>query len=115
MTGKYKTEDEYELIPLEDAQLNEELKNLSGWEKISDQWIAREYTFANYLDGVNFAKQIGEYAEKRQHHPSIKINYKKVTIEISSWRAKGVTELDIEMVKDFNDIYEKLGEEFAKK
>lgn len=108
MTKKYKTEDQYEMIPLEEDELNEELNDLSGWEQISDQWIAREYKFDKYLQGVNFAKQIGEYAEKRQHHPSIKIDYKKVTIEISSWRAKGITELDIEMVKDFNDIYEGL-------
>lgn len=110
MVKEYKTEDEYEMILLEDDVLNKELTHLTGWEKISDQWIAREYTFDKYLEGVNFAKQIGEYAEKRRHHPTITINYKKVTIELSSWRAKGVTELDIEMVKDFNDIYEKISE-----
>lgn len=110
MMKEYKTEDEYEMILLEDNVLNKELTHLTGWKKISDQWIAREYTFDKYLEGVNFAKQIGEYAEKRQHHPTIIINYKKVTIEISSWRAKGVTELDIEMVKDFNDIYNELNE-----
>ncbi len=108
MTKDYKTEDEYEMNPLQEDALNKELTNLTGWEKISEQWIAREYKFDKYLEGINFAKQIGEYAEKRQHHPSIKIDYKKVTIEISSWSAKGITELDIEMVKDFNDIYEKL-------
>lgn len=113
MTRENKTEDQYEMVPLQDDQLNEELKNLPGWKSISDQWIAREYKFNNYLDGVNFAKEAGEYAEKRQHHPSIRIDYKKVTIEISSWRAKGVTALDIDMVKGFNDIYERLGEDFT--
>ncbi len=106
MTHEYKTKDEYEMIPLADDDLNEKLKHLSGWERLNDMWIAREYKFDHYLDGVDFAKKIGEYAQKRMHHPSITIDYKKVMIEISSWRAKGVTELDIEMVQEFNDIYD---------
>lgn len=108
MTGEYKTEDDYELIPLGEKELKKEVSKLSGWEQRDSKWIMREYKFDKYLDGINFAKQIGEYAEKRQHHPRITIDYKKVTLEISSWRAKGVTELDIEMVKDFNEIYESL-------
>lgn len=110
MTKEYKTEDQYEMIPLSDNELTTELKKLSGWHRTRDIWISREYKFDQYLHGVHFAKQIGEYAQKRMHHPSIKIDYKKVTIEISSWRAKGVTALDIEMAQDFNDIYESSGD-----
>lgn len=107
MTKEYRTEDEYEMIPLSGDELNKTLKNLTGWERLNDTWIAREYTFDHYLAGVDFAKRIGEYAQKRMHHPTITIDYKKVMVEISSWRAKGVTELDVEMVQDFNDIYDK--------
>ncbi|MUV37708.1 4a-hydroxytetrahydrobiopterin dehydratase [Lentibacillus sp. JNUCC-1] len=106
MSDKHKTEDQYEMVPLSQKKLDEALKQSPEWQKVSEQWIAREYKFDNYLDGVYFAKEIGEYAEERQHHPSIKIDYKKVTIKISSWRAKGITELDIEMIKDFDSIYE---------
>lgn len=113
MTREYETEDDYEMIPLQDEELNEELKNLSGWKEIRNQWIGCEYIFDNYMKGIDFAKEIGEYAEKRQHHPSIKIDYKKVSIEISSWRAKGVTAIDIEMAQDFNAIYERLNEDFV--
>lgn len=110
MVRKYKTEDEYEMIPLSNDELRDALKKLEGWEQLNKAWIARKYTFDEYLDGVDFAKKVGEYAQKRMHHPTIKIDYKKVMIEISSWRAKGVTELDIEMVQDFNDIYDQTGD-----
>lgn len=105
MSQQYKTEDQYSMVPLSTEQLQQELDKLSDWKQLDDQWIAREYKFNAYLEGVEFAKNIGEYAEKRQHHPTIIIDYKKVTVKISSWRAKGVTELDIEMVKDFDGIY----------
>lgn len=110
MRKEYKTENQYEMIPLPDDELHGELNSLPGWYQTNDIWISREYTFDQYLDGVHFAKQIGEYAQLRMHHPSIKIDYKKVTIEISSWRAKGVTALDIEMAHDFNDIYKNSGD-----
>ena len=107
---KYKTEDAYEMIPLTDGELKESLRNVSDWERLDDVWIGIEYSFEDYLDGVTFAKQVGEYAQKRMHHPTITIKYKKVAIKISSWQAKGVTKLDVEMAADFNDIYEKTGD-----
>lgn len=93
--------------PLNEEQLTKALEELPRWEKSSEQSIARVYKFQNYLDGVKFAKQIGEYAQTRKHHPSIQIDYKKVTIEMATWDVGGVTSLDIEMVNDFNNMYEK--------
>lgn len=109
MMKKYKTEDQYEMIPLTDEELDESLKPLTDWERLDDTWIGREYSFDDYLAGVSFAKQVGEYAQKRMHHPTITIKYKKVAIKISSWQAKGVTKLDVEMAADFNDIFEQKG------
>lgn len=103
---KYQTEDDYDMIPLNEAELEKALDLLPDWQQKDEKWIMRQYAFETYLDGVNFAKRIGEYSEKRLHHPMIKIYYKKVVLEISSWRAKGITALDIEMVKDFNAIYD---------
>src|SRR5699024_4146467 len=103
---EYQTEDDYQMIPLNEAELRKALDGLPDWKQVDEQWIGRQYLFETYLDGVNFAKRIAEYSEKRQHHPIIKIYYKKVALEMSSWRAKGVTALDIEMVKDFNTIYD---------
>lgn len=103
---EYQTEDDYEMIPLNEAELEKALECLPDWKQVDEKWIVCQYLFETYLDGVNFAKRIAEYSEKRQHHPIIKIYYKKVVLEMSSWRAKGITALDIKMVKDFNTIYD---------
>src|SRR5699024_2029043 len=107
MSQQYKTEDQYSMVPLRTEQLQQELDKLPEWKQLDDQWIAREYKFDSYLDGVKFAENVGEYAEKRQLHPCRSIDYKKVTVKIAAWRAKGVTEINIEMVKDFDGIYKK--------
>lgn len=106
MAQEYKTEDKYEMVPYDETQLNEKLENLQGWERVDESpLIARTYKFDKYLDGVKFANKIGEYAQKRKHHPTIVIDFHKVTVKTTSWSVKGVTELDIEMVHDFDAIY----------
>lgn len=113
MSKEHKTEADYEMVPLPEYELTKKLNSITGWEIARDHELTREYSFDKYLEGVNFAKQIGEYADTRKHHPSIKIEYKKVTVKIFSWQAKGITALDILMVEDFNEIYEKLNEDSA--
>ena len=46
------------------------------------------------------------YAEGKQHHPNIAIDYKVVTLKISSWEMQGITDLDIEMANYFDELYE---------
>src|SRR5699024_5097538 len=107
MSQQYKTEDQYSMVPLRTEQLQQEWDKLPEWKQLDDQWITMEYIVDSYIDGVKCAENVGEYPEKRQHDPTIIIDYKKVTAKISSWRAKGVTESDKEMVKDFDGIYNK--------
>ncbi|MFD1038207.1 4a-hydroxytetrahydrobiopterin dehydratase [Virgibacillus byunsanensis] len=94
---------------LSEEQITKELDNLSNWKRLDEKWIARKYRFRNYLDGVRFVDKIAEYAENKQHHPFISIDYKVVTLKISSWQAKGLTDLDFEMVKHFDELYENGG------
>lgn len=69
--------------------------------------MERKYHFKNFLSGVKFVNQVAEYAGKdKHHHPFISIDYKVVTLKISSWQAKGLTDLDFEMVKHFDQLYE---------
>ncbi|GGB45987.1 4a-hydroxytetrahydrobiopterin dehydratase [Virgibacillus dakarensis] len=92
---------------LNEEQIKQELEQLPKWKRLDEKWIARKYHFKNFLAGVRFVDQIAEYAESKQHHPFISIDYKAVTLKITSWRAKGLTDLDFEMVNHFDVLYEK--------
>lgn len=91
---------------LDDEQIAKELENLPNWKRIDEKWVVREYRFKSYLAGVAFVQQVAEYAESRKHHPFISIDYKVVTLKISSWEAKGLTDLDFEMVRHFDSLYD---------
>ncbi|RYG73356.1 4a-hydroxytetrahydrobiopterin dehydratase [Lentibacillus lipolyticus] len=92
---------------LNEEQIEKELENLPEWKRLDEKWIERRYRFKDFLNGVRFVDQIAKYAERKQHHPFISIDYKVVTLKISSWQMKGLTDLDFEMVKYFDELYEK--------
>jgi len=92
---------------LSEEEINKELNNLPEWKRLDEKWIERKYRFQNYLNGIRFVDQAAEYAENKKHHPFISIDYKMVKLKISSWQAKGLTDLDFEMVKQFDELYEK--------
>lgn len=91
---------------LSEEAIENELNDLPEWKRLDEKWIERKYRFKNYLNGVRFVDQAAEYAENKKHHPFISIDYKMVKLKMSSWQAKGLTDLDFEMAKHFDDIYE---------
>lgn len=93
---------------LDEEQISKELENLPNWIRLDVKWIVRRYRFKNYLAGVAFVQQVAEYAEFKKHHPLISIDYKLVTLKISSWQAKGLTNLDFEMARHFDSLYDEI-------
>ncbi|GEL77991.1 4a-hydroxytetrahydrobiopterin dehydratase [Tenuibacillus multivorans] len=91
---------------LSDEQVQQELDKLPNWKLVDEKWIRRRYKFKDYLDGVEFVRKVAEYAESKNHHPNIAIDYKVVTLKISSWEMRGLTDLDFEMVHHFDELYE---------
>ncbi|WP_083865490.1 4a-hydroxytetrahydrobiopterin dehydratase [Neobacillus bataviensis] len=45
-------------------------------------------------------------AEENQHHPFINVQYKAVIVLLSSWAAKGVTAINIDLAVEFEKAYE---------
>ncbi|MGP4070996.1 4a-hydroxytetrahydrobiopterin dehydratase [Piscibacillus sp. B03] len=90
---------------LTDEQIEQELRKLPDWRLVDEKWIRRRYKFKDYLNGVEFVRQVAEYSEGKSHHPNIAIDYKVVTLKISSWEMRGLTDLDFEMAHHFDELY----------
>src|SRR5690625_4213838 len=96
---------------LTDEQIVEELNGISNWKLVDEKWIRRRYKFKDYLNGIQFVNKVAEYAEEKNHHPNIAIDYKVVTLKISSWEMRGLTDLDFEMAHQFDHLYDEVKEE----
>lgn len=95
---------------LSEEKIAEELEALPDWKRLDEKWIARKYRFKDFLTGISFVDEVAVYAERdKHHHPFISVDYKVVTLKISSWQEKGLTALDFEMANHFDELYEQTG------
>ena len=83
------------------------LAGLSGW-KLDGKFIVKKYRFPEFLSGVAFVNEIAQLSEEKNHHPFIAIDYKLVTLRLTSWNAGGLTDLDVSLAKIYDEIYEKV-------
>ncbi|WP_349410190.1 4a-hydroxytetrahydrobiopterin dehydratase [Pseudalkalibacillus sp. SCS-8] len=90
---------------LSEKQIEQQLEALEGWSLEDEKWIVKKYRFKQYLDGIDFVKSIADRSEEVQHHPLISIDYKLITVKLSSWKAKGLTDLDFQLAADYDRLY----------
>jgi len=76
-----------------------------GWARKDEKWIERKYRFPTFRDAMRFAVAVGDEAEARNHHPLISIDYRMVTLRLTTWSAGGLTELDFESADAYDRIY----------
>jgi 4a-hydroxytetrahydrobiopterin dehydratase len=90
---------------LDDSQVQEKLTEVQEWGLTGEKWIERKYRFLDYLNGIEFVQSVANLSESVNHHPFISIDFKVVTVKISSWRAKGLTALDFELAKKYDELF----------
>lgn len=96
---------------LTESQIEEKLAQAEGWKRTDEKWIQKRFRFRAFLDGVAFVNKIAQLSEEVDHHPFISIDYKRVTLQLSSWHAGGLTDLDFQLTQKYNDLYAQMQEE----
>lgn len=78
---------------LTESEITQLLEKLSGWERIGEA-LEGIFGFAGFADAVTFVVRVGFEAEAADHHPDIRINYKRVTLTYSTHSESGLTAKD---------------------
>lgn len=93
---------------LSEEAVTARLEKAEGWSREDSKWISQKYRFSHFLDGIAFVQEVANIAEKElNHHPMIAIDYKLVTLRLTSWHAGGLTELDFTAAARFDTAFEK--------
>nr|WP_116189873.1 4a-hydroxytetrahydrobiopterin dehydratase [Paenibacillus taihuensis] len=82
------------------------IATLPGWSRQDEKWMQGSYRFSTYPAAIAFVDRVAEIAEAMNHHPFIAIDYKKVTLRLTTWHSGGLTELDMESARRYNETYE---------
>jgi 4a-hydroxytetrahydrobiopterin dehydratase len=76
------------------------LKALPGWELTRDgDAIARTFEFEDFNAAFGFMARVALLADKQDHHPEWSNVYNKVTIELTTHDAGGLTHRDTRLAK----------------
>ncbi len=60
---------------LNSEAIQNKLTENPNWKLIDGKWIERKYRFKEYLNGIEFVKQVAHVSEQMKHHPFISIDY----------------------------------------
>jgi len=74
------------------------LKKLPGWN-LKDEAIGKQYTWLSFPDAIKFVNQVADLAEQADHHPDILINYRRVTLTLSTHSEGGITQKDFDLAE----------------
>jgi len=82
------------------------LKELPGWS-FKDGAIGKQYTWPSFPDAIKFVNQVADLAEQADHHPDILINYRHVTLTLSTHSEGGITQKDFELAGQIEKVQSK--------
>jgi 4a-hydroxytetrahydrobiopterin dehydratase len=88
---------------LSNAEVTTKLASLTGWEK-SDDTIEKLYKFKNFTEAIAFVNKLVEPANTAGHHPDLSISYNKVTINLTTHDAGGLTQKDFDLAATFEQL-----------
>jgi len=88
---------------LTDAQIEENLKKLDGWDYINGA-IETTFEFKDFKDAFSVMTRIAFECEKQNHHPDWTNVYNKLNIRLNTHDADGITENDITLAHTIEEI-----------
>ena len=85
------------------AQIESELKNLQDWELKNDK-LHRELKFKNFVQAFGFMTQVAILAQEMDHHPEWFNVYSRVTIDLTTHEANGISTRDFELAQKIDKV-----------
>lgn len=88
---------------LTDREIQDALAGLDGWS-LENGKLNRDFKFASFIEAFGFMTSAAIEAEKMNHHPEWFNVYSKVTVQLVTHSANGITNLDVELAEKMNAL-----------
>jgi len=87
-----------------EQQIAVELRNLSGWSVVNGN-LHRVFEFKDFAHAFGFMTRVALAAEKMDHHPDWSNSWNKVTVDLCTHSAGGLTKNDFDLAAKIQQIY----------
>ena len=68
---------------------------LTGWQRSESQEVLEKtYRCSSFTSALEFVMRVGTEAERSNHHPQITIDYRSVTLRLTTHDCGGLSALD---------------------
>jgi len=95
------------MTKLTGKQIEEALAGLPGWS-LANGKLHREYKFADFVHAFGFMATAAIAIEARNHHPEWSNVYNRVTVDLTTHDAQGITKKDTELAALLESVAAKL-------
>ena len=88
---------------LAEQEVRDRIKTLKSWT-IENGELHKTYSFKDFRGSMAFATRVALIAESMDHHPDIDIRYSKVTLNLMTHSAGGLTESDFKLAGEIDAV-----------
>ena len=88
---------------LTEVELGAHMAQLAGWS-IENGKLHKKYQFADFVTAFGFITKVAIVAEKMDHHPELYNVYNRVTIDLTTHDAGGISIKDIELAQKIDSL-----------
>jgi 4a-hydroxytetrahydrobiopterin dehydratase len=92
---------------LKDTEIAEGIAGLPGWSTVNGK-LHREYRFPDFAHAMGFLMTATPAIERMDHHPEWSNVYNRVTVDLTTHDAGGITRKDLELAALLEGIARKL-------
>jgi len=83
---------------LSEDEIARQLADVAGWERVG-QSIRRVFERPSFKDAIAFVGRVATAADEADHHPDILIEYRKVTLTLTTHDAGGLSARDFALAR----------------
>lgn len=88
---------------MSEDQIKSELKSLDGWT-VKDDKLHKDFVFEDFVDAFGFMSRASMHIERINHHPEWFNVYNKLSVDLTTHDAGGITQNDITLARTLNSL-----------
>jgi 4a-hydroxytetrahydrobiopterin dehydratase len=92
---------------LNEQEIQDRMLEIDTAWLVKGKFLHRELLFKNFVEAFSFMTAVALVAEKLGHHPNWKNAYNKVTMDLTTHDADGITTKDFELAKAIDKLFKK--------
>ncbi|MBE7382681.1 MAG: 4a-hydroxytetrahydrobiopterin dehydratase [Leptolyngbya sp. SIO1E4] len=89
---------------LSESEIRQRMQDLPDDWTTDGQTLFYTITFTDFVAAIAFVNRLVDPAEKLGHHPDITITYNRVSLQLTTHDASGLTDLDFQLAQEISQL-----------